>query len=631
MAVKIIEEIKNMLPSNSKISDISFEGANIVLYTKNRDFFLDNKGAIREIVGKIKKRVELRADSSLPLGLEKAEEEIRKIISEGAGNLNIIFDPQRSQVVIEAEKPGVAIGKAGETLKEIKKKTFWVPLVKRIPSIRSQLIENIRQVLYQNDDYRKKFLNRIGERIYGATRKDKKSNWARVGFLGASRQVGRSSFLLETAESKVLLDCGINVAAKDEDQYPYLSELKMEELDAVVLSHAHLDHCGLIPLLFKYGYRGPVYCTAPTRDTAALLCLDLITIGQKEAKSALFGSGDVKEMVKHTVVLNYEEVTDIAPDIRLTFYNAGHTLGSSLCHFHIGEGLHNFMYTGDFNYEMSNLLAPANTKFPRLETLMMEGTYGSKDDVLATRLESEEYLLGIIKSTIARGGKVLMPVLGVGRSQEVMVIVEKAMREGKLPKIPVFVQGMVWDVTAIHTAYPDFFNNKVRQSIFHRNENPFLSDIFKHVGSQKEMKQVLEETGPCLIIATSGMMTGGASVEYFKNLAEYDKNSLILTSYQGEGSLGRKLQQGDKDIMFMEGSKQMPIKVKMDIYSIHGFTGHSDRNQLMNFVARANPKPRKVIVVHGEQSKVLDLASSIHKAQRIETVAPKNLETIRLV
>ncbi|MCD4759407.1 beta-CASP ribonuclease aCPSF1 [archaeon] len=631
MAVKIIEEVKDMLPKGSEISNISFEGANIVLYTNNKEFFLDNKGVIRGIVGNIKKRVELRADPAMPLTIEKAEAEIRKIVPEGAGELNIIFDPQRSQVVIEAEKPGVAIGKAGETLKEIKKKTFWVPLVKRIPSIRSKLIENIRQVLYQNDDYRKKFLNKIGERIYGPKRKQGKTSWSRVNFLGASRQVGRSCFLLETDESKVLMDCGINVAAKDEDQYPYLSELNIEELDAVVLSHAHLDHCGLIPLLFKYGYRGPVYCTAPTRDVAALLCLDLIGISQKEAKKALYGSVDIKEMVKHTVILNYEEVTDIAPDIRLTFYNAGHTLGSSLCHFHIGEGLHNFLYSGDFNYETSNLLAPANTKYPRLETLMMEGTYGSKDDVLATRHESEDYLLGIIRSTIERGGKVLMPVLGVGRSQEVLVIVERAIREGKIPNIPVFVQGMVWDVTAIHTAYPDFFNNKVRQAIFHRNENPFLSKIFKHVGSQKEMKQVLEETGPCIILATSGMMTGGSSVEYFKNLAENNKNSLILTSYQGEGSLGRRLQQGEKEIMFTEGSKQVPLKVKMDIYSIHGFTGHSDRNQLMNFVKHLNPKPRKVIVVHGEQSKVLDLASSIHKAHRIETIAPKNLETIRLV
>jgi len=190
---------------------------------------------------------------------------------------------------------------------------------------------------------------------------------------------------------------------------------------------------------------------------------------------------------------------------------------------------------------------------------------------------------------------------------------------------------MVWDVTAIHTAYPDFFNNKVKQSIFHKNENPFLSPIFKHVGSQKEMKEVMEETGSCLIIATSGMMTGGASVEYFKNLVESDRNSLVLSSYQGEGSLGRRLQQGEKEIMFMEGSKQTPMKVKMDIYSIHGFTGHSDRTQLMNFIKHVTPRPRKLIVIHGEVSKVLDLASSVHKAYRMETVAPKNLETIRLV
>jgi len=633
MAIKIIEEIKSLLPKDSDVTDIEFEGANIVLYTKNKEFFLDNKGVIRGIVGTIKKRVELRADPSLPMTLEKAEKEIRKIVPADAGELNIIFDPQISQVIIEAEKPGIAIGKAGETLKEIKAKTFWTPLVKRTPSIRSRLIENIRNVLYENDDYRKKFLNKVGERIYGTKRKDKPTSYVRVTFLGASRQVGRSAFLLQTDESKVLLDCGINVAAKGEDQYPHMdtSELNIQELDAVVLSHAHLDHCGLIPLLFKYGYRGPVYCTAPTRDVAALLCLDLISIGQKEAKNALYSSSDVKEMVKHTIILDYEEVSDITLDIRLTFYNAGHTLGSSLCHFHIGEGLHNFLYTGDMNYETSNLLAPAITKFPRLETMMIEGTYGGKEDTMATRQESEEYLINIIKSTIERRGKVLMPVLGVGRSQEIMVIVERAMREGKIPNIPIFVQGMVWDVTAIHTAYPDFFNNKVKQSIFHKNENPFLSPIFKHVGSQKEMKEVMEETGSCLIIATSGMMTGGASVEYFKNLVESDRNSLVLSSYQGEGSLGRRLQQGEKEIMFMEGSKQTPMKVKMDIYSIHGFTGHSDRTQLMNFIKHVTPRPRKLIVIHGEVSKVLDLASSVHKAYRMETVAPKNLETIRLV
>jgi predicted metal-dependent RNase len=275
-------------------------------------------------------------------------------------------------------------------------------------------------------------------------------------------------------------------------------------------------------------------------------------------------------------------------------------------------------------------LAPASTKFPRLETLMMESTYGGKDDILATRKESEDYLINIIKNTISRGGKVLLPVLGVGRSQEIMVILEKAMKEGRLENIPIFLQGMIWEVNAIHTAYPDFFANKIKHSIFHRGENPFLSPIFKQIAGRKEMSQVLEEQGPCIIMATSGMMTGGASVEYFKALAEDPKNSIVLTCYQGEGTLGRKLQQGEKEIMFKEENRQVPIKVKLEVYSIHGFTGHSDRNQLMNFVRRLSPKPKKVIVIHGEVSKAIDLASSIYKSEHIETVAPKNLEIIRL-
>ncbi|MBT3395058.1 beta-CASP ribonuclease aCPSF1 [archaeon] len=633
MVIKIIESINELLPSSANISQVAFEGANIVLYTKNCEFFLNNKGVIREIVGKIKKRVELRADPLLCLESEKTEMIVRKVIPKEAGKINVIFDHQRSQVILEAEKPGLAIGKEGELLKEIKKQTNWTPFVKRVPSIKSKIIENIRQVLYTNDDYRKKFLHSVGERIYGPTRKNKKTEWIRLTFLGGGRQVGRSCYLLQTQESNILIDCGINVAAPEDSAYPYLdiSELKINELDAVILSHAHLDHTGVIPLLYKYGYKGPLYCTAPSRDIAALLCLDLISIQKGENKKELYSSSDIKQMVKHTIVLNYEEVTDITPDVRLTLYNAGHILGSSLCHFHIGDGLHNFMYTGDMNYEVSNLLPAASTRFPRLETLMIESTYGGRDDITSTRKEAEDYLLEIIKSTVNKGGKILMPVLGVGRSQEVMLIVEKAIREGRLADIPVFVQGMVWDVTAIHTTYPDFFNSRVKKDIFHKDMNPFVSKIFKRVGSHKEMMNIVDEHGPCIIMATSGMMTGGASVEYFKHLADDPKNSLILTSYQGDGSLGRRLQQGEKEILFREGSKQVPVNVKLDIYSIHAFTGHSDRNQLMNYFRRVSPRPKKVIMVHGESSKCLDLASSLHKMMKIETVAPKNLETVRLV
>jgi len=632
---KILDEVVKALPSTANIAEADFEGANIILYTKNKKFFLEGGENIKKVVDDIKKRIELRSDPSLCLNQDKTKEIISKLIPEDAGETKIIFDPQRSRLIIEAEKPGIVIGKQGSILKEIKEKTLWSPSVRRRPSIPCPLIENIRNVLYENNDYRKKFLNKIGKDIYDDWTREKRTGWVRVSCLGAAREVGRSCFLLQTPHSNVLLDCGINIAANNkQDMFPILEapEFNIQNLNAVIISHAHLDHIGTLPWLFKMGYKGPVYCTAPTRDIGALLCLDLIDIANKESGDALYGSGDVKEMVKHAVCLDYEEVSDITSDIRITLYNAGHNLGSSLVHMHIGNGLHNFVYTGDFNYETSSLLPPAVTKFPRVESVMMEATYGTRKEIVSTRKDSEDLLLKIIKKTAERKGKVLMPVLGVGRSQEIMVILEKAMREGRLDKMPIYIQGMVWDVVAIHTAYPDFFNYAVKKLIFQKDTNPFMSDIFKRVGSQKEMQEVKDGAGPYIVMATSGMLTGGASLGYFKHFAENPKNTLVLTSYQGAGSLGRRLEEGEKEVVFVEGGskKQEVTKVMMEVYSLKGFSGHSSFNNLMNWVSKVEPRPRKFIVVHAEQSRCIELASNIYQNLRVETNSPKLLESIRL-
>ena len=626
----IIKEILKKLPEN-KISDVNFEGANIVLYTKDKDFFLNNNGMIKRIVDYIKKRVELRPDPAITMDIESAEKIIRSIIPEEAGVDQVIFDPQRSRVIIEADKPGLAIGKQGAILREIRLQTLWVPLIRRKPAIRSKLIENIRAVLYQHSDYRRKFLDKVGHRIYDGWRREKKSEWVRLTYLGSGRQVGRSCIFLQTPESRILLDCGINVASAEEP-YPYLDapEFNINELDAVILSHAHIDHCGFIPYLFKYGYKGPVYCTEPSRDVSALLLLDYIKIQRGEAEEPIFTSEEVKEMVKHTITLEYDEVSDVTPDVRITLYNAGHILGSAMVHLHIGNGLHNILYSGDQKYGRTLLLEPAVTLFPRLETLMLEATYGGKDNIMPHRQETDEELMSIIKETIERGGKVLIPTLGVGRAQEVMLAIEAMVREGRMAPVSVHIDGMVWDVTAIHTAYPEYLNNSVRKLIFHKDQNPFLHQIFKRVGSQKERMEIIEDAGPCVILATSGMLTGGPSVEYLKHLCDNPKNAIGFVNYQGEGSMGRRIQLGEREFTFSDGGKQEVLQIKMQVHTVEGFSGHSSRNQLMNFVAKCEPRPKKVIVNHGENSRCLDLASSIHKGFRIETIAPRNLETVRV-
>jgi uncharacterized protein len=434
--------------------------------------------------------------------------------------------------------------------------------------------------------------------------------------------------LLHTPNSKVLLDCGINPAISEgTERFPYLdvSEIgDLNSIDALIVSHAHLDHIGLAPYLYKMGYRGPVYLTAPTRDIGALLQLDLIGVAYKNAEFPIYKAEDIKEMVRHSITLEYGEVTDITPDVRITFYNAGHVLGSSQVHINIGNGLHNFVYSGDTKYGKTRLLDPANNHFPRIETLQMESTYGSKEDVLPPRREVEEAFLKKVKEVIQDGGKVLLPELGLGHSQETVLRVEEAIRTGFLPKVPVYIDGMIWDINAIHTAYPDFLSASVRSQIFQDN-NPFLSDIFKRIGSPAERRQVIEG-GPCIIIATSGMLMGGASVEYFKHLAEGPKNMLILSSYQGPGSLGRQIQDGMKRVTV--DNEVIDVKLKAELMS--GLSPHSSRNELMQYVSRMSPKPKRIVINHGEPSKSLDLASSLYRQNRVETTVPRNLETIRL-
>jgi len=613
-----------------KITEAGFEGANIVLYTDNGEFFKNGESEVKKVVNEIKKRIELRADKKLLLDSEETEKKIKEIVPKEADITNIIFDIHRSIVIIEAKKPGMVIGKQGSILDEIKKATFWIPQIQRAPAMKSKIVENIREVLYANNNYRRRFLNSVGKKIYTDWNPEKTDEWVRLTFLGAARQVGRSCFLLQTPNSKILLDCGVDVSSSGEGKFPQFNipEFDISQIDAVIISHAHIDHGGMVPYLYKMGYRGPVYMTAPTRDVSSLLALDFIGVAYKQAEKPLFSSPDIKEMVKHSICLNYNEVTDVTPDIRITFYNAGHVLGSAMVHINIGNGSHNLLYTGDYKYSRTRLLEPAVSSFPRLESVITESTYGAKEDVLPPRKEVEEKVIELINKAIDRGGKVLIPELGLGRAQETMLIIEDAIQTGKMKKIPVYIDGMIWDINTIHTAYPDFLNNRLKLLTF-QDKNPFTSDIFSRVGSPEERKKVVEG-GPCVVLATSGMLVGGASVEYLKEFSSNEKNSLIFVCYQGAGTMGRQVQDGMKETKMVVDGKEEKLEIKMEVNTAKGMTSHAGRNELMSFFKRISPKPKRIMIVHGEVSKSLDLASSIYKLNRIETNVPRILETLKL-
>ena len=621
-------KVRGVIPPSIDVTDVEFEGALVVIYTKHPDKFAKNDDLVKQLAKMLQKRIAVRPDPSVITNTDTAEKKIKNLIPKDAEITNIYFLPEVGEVTIEVLKPGVAIGKQGSLLNEIRKSINWSPKIIRTPPIQSKTVKEIRGYLRSMSEERKEILRKVGRRLHRGVSEGEK--YVRVSALGGFRQVGRSCSLLSTQDSKVMIDCGVDVSSDNGTPYLHLPEvLPFETLDAVVITHAHLDHSGLVPLLYKYGYDGPIYCTPPTRDLSTLLQMDYLKVAAADAKKIPFSAENIRDSIKHCITMDYGDTTDITPDVRLTFHNAGHILGSAIAHFHVGEGLYNIAFSGDIKYERTWLFNPAINRFPRLESIFMEGTYGGREDFQPSRQDATERLSDIVQSCIKKKGKVLIPVFAVGRSQEVMIVLENLVRTKKIPKINVYLDGMIWEATAIHTAYPEYLNNKLRAQIFQQGENPLLSDIFKRVDSNEMRQNILPDPDSCIVLATSGMMNGGPVMEYFKEWAQDKKNTIAFVGYQAEGTLGKRIQKGWEDIPLNISGSIVNIKMKMKVETCDGFSGHSDRRQLLNFINNMSPRPERIIFNHGEESKCIDISSAVHKRYNINTQAPYNLETIR--
>ena len=622
-------KVRGVVPPSINVSDVEFEGALVVIYTKNPDKFATKEDLVKQLAKMLQKRIAIRPDSSVITDIDTSERKIKDIIPKDAEITNIYFLPEVGEVTIETMKPGVAIGKQGKYLNEIRKTINWSPKIIRTPPIQSKTVQEIRGYLRMMSDDRKEILRKVGRRLHRGVSNGEK--FIRVVALGGYRQVGRSCSMIHTQDSKILIDCGVDVSSPDNGTpYIHLPEvLPIEKIDAVVITHAHLDHSGLIPLLYKYGFDGPMYCTPPTRDMCTLLQMDYLKVAAADAKKIPYSAENIRDMIKHCITMNYGDTTDITPDARLTLHNAGHILGSSIAHFHIGEGMYNIAFSGDIKYEKTWLFNPAVNRFPRLESIFIESTYGAKDDFQPSRKEASNHLRNIVQGCLKNKGKILVPVFAVGRSQEVMIVLEDLMRNKSIQNVPVYLDGMIWEATAIHTAYPEYLNSKLRIQTFQKGENPLLSEIFIRVDSQEMRQKIIGDPNPCIVLATSGMMSGGPVMEYFKSWAEIKGNMIIFVGYQSEGSLGRRIQKGWNEIPLHVSGSIVNIKMNMDVETVDGFSGHSDRRQLLNFINNMSPRPEKIIFGHGEESKCLDLSSTVHKKFNLNTVAPMNLETIR--
>ncbi|MGI0040477.1 MAG: beta-CASP ribonuclease aCPSF1, partial [Nitrosopumilaceae archaeon] len=567
--------------------------------------------------------------------IRKSEEEARQILTQSlpkeAELGGTFFDTAIGEMTVEVKRPWLLFNNAAFNMAELVEKTGWRFRIRKATTIQSQTIQTINYNLKISSSERSKHLKQVGEKIF----RPKLSETTEVSLmtLGGFSQVGRSSMLLTTRESKILIDCGVNPGARTAlEAYPRLdwSNITLDELDGVVISHAHLDHTGFLPALFKYGYKGPVYCTEPTLPMMNLIQLDAIKVAAAQGKVPLYSERDVKQVMKQTITLPYGTVTDISPDIKLVFSNAGHILGSATCHFHIGNGDHNFVYSGDLKFGKTMLLESATWNYPRVETLLIESTYGAKEDIMPTREEVEGSFMKSVNETLRNGGKVLIPIPAVGRAQELLMVIDLYMKAGQIVECPVFMEGMIAEATSIHEAFPEYLARELRQKILETDDNPFDSEYFTNIEHADGREEALRE-GPCIIIATSGMLEGGPVLEYFKNIAPVQKNKILFVSYQVNGTLGRRVLDGSRQVSILGKDGRIEIiNINCATEKLDGFSGHSDYNQLMSFVHKLRPKLRRVLVNHGERRKCENLSMSIHRMFRIMTTCPQIQEAIKL-
>ena len=629
----IMATILQSIPKEANITKIEYEGPRIALYTKTPRYLMENNETISTLVNVIKKRIVVRTDESIRKPQDEARLILAKYVPKEANLQGTIFDTATGEVSVEAKRPWLLQKDAKEfNHVEVTEKIGWRLRIRKATTIPSRTIQTINATLKQSSSERSKQLKQVGDDIF----RPRLSQRTEVSLhtLGGFGQVGRSSMLLSTPESKILIDCGINPGARSPmDAFPRLDSLDitLDDLDAVVIGHAHLDHTGFLPTLCKYGYKGPIYCTEPTLPMMNLIQLDAIKVATAQGRTPIYSERDVKQIMKQTITLPYGTVTDISPDIKLVLANAGHILGSALCHFHIGNGNHNFVYSGDIKFGKSILFEAASWNFPRVETLLIESTYGLKEDIQPTRQEVESAFINAVNNTLADDAKVLIPIPAVGRAQEIMMVIDHYMKSGEMVEAPVFTEGMISEASAIHESYPEYLARELKQKILETDDNPFDSEYFTNIEHADSREEPMRENSPCIILATSGMLEGGPVLEYFKNIAPDKKNKVLFVSYQVNGTMGRRVLDGSKQVSMLgkEGKVEV-VTINCSVEKLDGFSGHSDYNQLMSFVQRLRPKLRRVLVNHGERKKSENLAMNIRRMYRVPAHYPQIQEAIKL-
>ena len=418
----------------------------------------------------------------------------------------------------------------------------------------------------------------------------------RLTFFGAAREVGRSCIMVEAGNTKVLLDSGVKLGEREE--YPIISDDELKDVDAILLSHAHLDHSGYLPHVYSTKFSGDFYTTKPTIELTNVLISDYMRISEPENVT----KQGLKDMVSHARMVEYREDLRFK-DMSIRFIPAGHILGSAM--ILISSGKERLLYTGDVNPYQTKLFTGADLKNLAADTLISESTYGGEKDAFKSEREIIKEMSASIKDTINQGGKVIIPSFAVGRAQEVLLLLDDNINSGNIPKVPIYMDGMINKAMRIHRHNVIYCRKELQSRILMSEYDPFKSPNFVVVDKKSVRAKAISDDESCIIVTTSGMLSGGPVMTYLQKMAGNPLNKMILVGYQAEGTQGREIQEGAKEIT-INNSK---VKIGMKVETYH-LSAHADRRGLEGIMGKVS-ELRNVFLVHGEKEKAESLREGI--------------------
>jgi metallo-beta-lactamase family protein len=454
-------------------------------------------------------------------------------------------------------------------------------------------------------------------------------------FLGGAGTVTGSKYLIRTGHGQVLLDCGLFQGLKSLRERNWKTpSFDPREIAAVVLSHAHIDHSGYLPLLPRNGFDGPVHCTAATADLLGPLLLDAAHLQEEEAQFAnrvgyskhhpalpLYTTADAEAALQLLRPSRYHEPIPVTPGLRASFHRAGHILGAAIVDLELERPHTRVVFSGDLGRWGRPIL-----RDPELvrdaDMILVESTYGDRTHPH----DPEEQLAQVVRDTAARRGVLMVPAFAVGRTQELIWTLRKLEEANRIPVLPVFIDSpMAIDVTAIYCRHPEDHDLDM-QALMDQRRCPLCCHEYHLLRSASESKALNRRDGPMIIIAGSGMATGGRILHHLKQRASDERNTILLSGFQSAGTRGRSLQEGARSLRIHGES----ITVRARVVTLDGLSAHADRDDLLRWLHGFTRAPRQVFVVHGEPHAADQLAAAIRSTFGWNARVPEDREIVSL-